>query len=1450
MKRFFFSIFLTLFVLQTLIGQDELPYGNSTDLSLPEWVRMMYEPHPSVGEVVAAYESYYKTHAFVKNNHTQFYKRWLRNIGTYEFQFVDPNASPQEIRRRKRLDQAYAKKYTEAARSNTAHWMVEGPFDWDHEAAGRSYAPGAAHVYTVEHCKAVPDVLYAGTATAGIWKSIDNGESWTNVSKGLSVNQVYALEVHHTDPDIVYARLFSNIYKTTDGGANWLPTGDTAFKNLSFQTKDIRMHPTDGDILFAATDDGLFRTANGGSTWTAVLAGAFQEIEYHPTKPEIVYVIKQVDHRTAFYKSIDGGQTFTIQTNGWPVPSSPSENKRAEIAVTPANPDKVYAVLTGVENGGSGLYGVYVSENEGESWTFNCCGPQPGGQPDLSAIPPNINTMGWQDNGSDDGGQYYYDLALAVSPTNEDSVFLGGVNMWVSGDGGSTFSCPAKWSHPHKPNYVHADIHDIQFYDNGEIWVACDGGIFYSVNDGASFDRRMYGIAATDFWGFGVSFWDGEVMIGGAYHNGTLLKHGNVYHNGWISTDGGDGTGGFVNVGDDDEVYSNYDIKTLSNDRLQDMNTRAFAQKPFTHYTVGRSSQVAFDPRCFNRQFFGREDGLWLTEDGHYTASLVFDFNESVADVELGWTNSDTIYVSTWPGYWNQKNVYRTYDGGATWTVITPPSDLFSSARDIGYDIVVSEKDANTIWLARVGRATNDNNKIFKSTNGGNTWTNVTSVALDGETLTNITLHRGANNGIYIGTSRAVYYKSDGMEDWVLFNGDLPAATFSRRLYINYRTGTIINGTNRSAWRSNLYENAAPVAQISVDKLESACSRDTFYFSDYSAINGLNPSWSWSFPGATYVSSTTDRNPKVVYGNAGIYDVSLTVGDINGSDSQTLGSLIHVANECDPAVVAGKSLYCLNPGDYVQMPNLDIETNTISISAWIKPEGIQQAYTGIIFNDDISAGFNFTDNNQLGYHWNGGATHWTWESGLFVPADEWSYVAMVVSPTHITFYLNEQEISRTINLDPVLFKNMKIGSFKGWPTRNFKGYMEEVSIWNRSLSRDEIRKLRHLTKDQLADMESPEYDSDFLAYYQFNDQGTKIYDRVGVLHSSLQGGASLKSSSVAVGSGKSTLKNISIGGAVSFDESDIVIGFPSIGSLPSGEVVVSKLYTAPDVHPTDQMDVSTYWIVNNYGNATFSPLDSIRFDGVFGQLISPDDEASVLTLYKRPSNADGATWGDFIATASQFSNMEDGSLGVSFIPEEGLDSFSQFAVSRDPALPIVQIGFRASPQGGDVLLKWETTNVEDLKRLELERSPDKKNWQVCSSFDATEQGSADEYVDPSIFNTMDCALLYYRLKIVNQDGSYRYSAIQSVDYTWAEDAFSIAPNPVNDLLRVDLKSPFSGSVQMSILSAQGRLMWSRRMGIEKGDNAYQLAMGVYPAGMYILRWSVNDQVITKRIMVN
>lgn len=1250
---FFLSAFATFG-----FSQVEVPYGESDQENLPQWVQMLYADNADIGAVLTAFKAYYAENTFVKNGHTQYLKRLLRERETYAFQLTNPELTADERQAMKTAEERYLEQYEQQQAGRSGNWTSIGPHDWDHDAGGRSYAPGAAHVYTIEQSTVDANLMYAGTATAGLWKSTDRGSSWTNVTLDQVANSVYAVEIDPADNNRVYAAMMGSIYRTTDGGNSWAPTGNANFQGLDLSTKDIKIAPGSG-ALWAATNDGLYRSMDNGDNWTEVLFGDFQEIEFHPVNSEVMYVIRQTGSRTEFYRSIDSGENFMLQTGGWPVPSGGFENKRAEIAVSPAAPNKIYALLTGQVNDGSGLYGVYVSEDLGTSWTFSCCGDQPGGPASLD----NINMMAWADDGTDDGGQYYYDLALAVSPTNADQVFVGGVNMWVSNDGGNTFTCPSKWSHSYKPNYVHADIHDINFYPNGDLWVANDGGIFYSTDSGENFDRSMYGIAGSDFWGFGLGFNNDELMIGGAYHNGTLVKNGNVYINDWACIDGGDGVGGAVNPIREDQVYSNYNIKRMPADRTVAPTTRGYAMEPSWTYVTGRFSQIEFASDNYNVHYFGNGNGLYKTEDDNRSVSQLYDFGEEVGDVEVAWTDPQTMYVTTFPDYWGAKKIYRTTDGGLSWTNITPPA---TASSGVPYDIEVSYNDAQIIWAARIGRSTDDTNKILRSDNGGETWYDISGAALAGEVLTNVITQRGTDNQLYLGTTRSVYQSPTGYAGWELFADDLPASARSRQLAISYRNGTLFNATNRSVWKSDLAQISSVEPQIAVDKYFSGCSRDTFRFADHSTAP-FDATFAWEFPGASWVSSTSERNPMVIYSTAGTYDVSLTV---NG-ESQNLEAFIEVGDDCSPQLLAGQALACAGDnGHFISSTSLDVTTNTMTLMAWVRPEGVQDDYTGLVFNDATGAGMNLRGNNELGYHWPGGSTHWAWSSGLRVPEDEWSFVVMVITPDQVTFYLNEEEVTRVFDdpIEPAFWGNFRIGSYQGWGSRNFRGQLDEAVIWNRALNRDEIRTWRHLTKQRQVDPAHELYDETLLVYYQFNEFSGAVYDRANNNHGILSGIAERTPSSAPIGDGSSSKQTVNTGGSYAFTAEQLMLDFPSAGIYPGEEVVVTRLENTPSLLPENSLPTEQYWIVNNYGETPFSVLGSLAFTGI------PEVDATTAVapeqfiLYQRWANADVTAWGAFVDQADM---ADEATSGLVFSTDSEIEELGQFALGGDETLIIV-----------------------------------------------------------------------------------------------------------------------------------------------------------------------------------
>lgn len=1237
------------------IAQTEFPYRSAQDAELPEWVKLMYSHSPDPGKVVDAYNTYYTTESFVKNSHTQYYKRWLRSIARE----LPPLRSPRN--------------HISQNRSAGAQWQSIGPSDWDHDAIDRSYAPGAAHVYTVEQSLSNPDILYAGTATAGVWKSADRGLSWKPVTDHLRTGSVTAIEINHLRPQTVFAELLNSIYKTVNGGTLWVPTGNNMFQMLDMDVHDIVMHPSDTSIVFAATNLALYRTTNNGISWTSVLSGDFQEIEFHPTRPDTIYTVKQVGDKTEFYLSINNGSTFQLQTSGWPNPYTAlgQHQQRTEIAVSPAAPDHVYALTTGMANGGSGLFGVYVSANAGATWVFQCCGTGPGGPPS----PTNLNLMGWSDEGLDDGGQYYYDLAFAVSPTNADSIFVGGVNLWVSNDGGVSFVCPAKWSHPHKPNYVHADIHDIHFYPGThEIWLASDGGIFCSSDDGASFVRKISGINGTDFWGFGAGYWDGEVMLGGAYHNGTLLKDNDVYLNGWISVDGGDNFRGFVNPGKPKQVYSDYNIKSLSGNRIINCQSRSFLNKPNAGYIIGESSDMLFHPQYFGTWYSGSGTKLWKTEDDGFSFIMIHNFGENIAAMDIAMSNPDVIYVCTWPGWWSTKRIYRSDDGGDNWTEITPSSVQLSGNTWIPYDIAVDATNPMKVWILRTsmyGDTELDGFAVYTSNNGGSTWQNITTSALNNEAFTCIMHQAGTHEGVYIGTRESVYYRSADMPNWTWYGDGLPAATFSTKLAPYYREGKLRNGTNRSVWESPFYESSAPIAQPSIISRRHDCMQDTVYFMDHSIISENGASWFWEFPGATPPTSTL-RNPKVIYHKSGIYNVSLTVSDVNGSDTHNAAEMIEVQNWCSLDTIPGKALACVASPDYVIVPDIGVTSNTFTISAWVRPTGIQTDYTGIVMSDGVACGFNFREgNNTLGYHWGGSSQAWSWDSNLKVPPNVWAHVAMVVSPSSVKLYVNGKQATHNISHAPASITTMKIGSYQAWQARNFKGIVDEVCIWNRSLSLDEIRALRHLTK-------VPDEDPGLLIYYQFNEESSIVYDKAHTFDGIINGNATRVKSRAPVGSGVSQSMSITAPGLYKFVEAGLAIAFPTASSTPQGIVYVSRLNTSPDSIKINSVLMSHgYWIMNNYGaNPEIGIPDSLSLSGLAFISVAMFDTLSN-SLFVRGENDEVAGW----KSASEASGvMVSGVSGGTTFSEigSGFNQLGQIVATRDsmhfgrPQVAIVQ----------------------------------------------------------------------------------------------------------------------------------------------------------------------------------
>ena len=238
--------------------------------------------------------------------------------------------------------------------------------------------------------------------------------------------------------------------------------------------------------------------------------------------------------------------------------------------------------------------------------------------------------------------------------------------------------------------------------------------------------------------------------------------------------------------------------------------------------------------------------------------------------------------------------------------------------------------------------------------------------------------------------------------------------------------------------------------------------------------------------------------------------------------------------------------------------NLGINTEVFSITAWVKPDGIQPDYSGIAINNGTTAGLNFRGgNNTLGYHWPGGS--WSWNSRLIVTPYQWSHVALVADRDKVTLYVNGVAAIHETDSEAVDLTSFDIGSYKGWGSRNFTGQIDEVCFWKKALTEEEIRAGMHLTKENLID------DSDLLAYYQFNEPGGSVLNKAGSGQANMYGNAQRVVSAAPVGAGVSQTLLITNGGEYVFGEAGVNLSFPDYGFTPNGEVVVTSLNNLPNV---------------------------------------------------------------------------------------------------------------------------------------------------------------------------------------------------------------------------------------------------------------------------------------------
>jgi photosystem II stability/assembly factor-like uncharacterized protein len=868
-NRIIFVIILMVFEIFNLTAQFMYKPSSYEISRSPKWAREMYSDNPDFHKVVKLYNEYFSKHEFIKNYNTQFYKRWKKQNESYVTS--DGTIHLPDINSRLRESGEQFSEMSKVSKREPK-WKLLGPV----QVFNSEGTPGheQTNVYSLDQSSENSDIMYCGTEPGEVYRSIDKGKTWTNISLhqdfGGGVN---AVETIFDNDSIVFAGGGLGVFRSDDAGKNWTNVIPINYKNIA----EILAHPSYEKRVFACTDDGFYVSLDKGLTWNKLFAEKTYDVKCHPLNPDTMYLVKNNPQKRIceFFRSEDGGLTWTIQNNGWFESVDEGRNDGgARIAVTEANPSLVFAYLIGEAKGGDlGFIGLYKSTDSGKKWesiTGTPGGPYSDEHPNLA-----IGWPGW------DYHQGFYNCALMVSNTDENSILIGGLNLWKSTDGGKTWAPHAGYRGG--PLRMHVDVQDMRASKN-EYWVTTDGGIYFSTDFFVEQPEFvMKGIHGSDYWGFG-SGWNEDVLVGGLYHNGNLANYEKYNTGEFLALGGGEAPTGYINPGNSRKAYfSDIGGKIIPLNIFDPVSSFSFGKSPNESYWSASSSEMEFDYSCYNIVYIGNENKIWKTTDGGSNFVLVQDFGKNVVDrinyIEFSRKNPDVIYCTQQMNDGSNGILYKTIDGGKNWTNTNIPPGYAHRML-----ITIDPLDANKLWLAYPSSGNSE--KIYKTSDGGNTWQNLSTSALDDHECHSIINIAGTKGGVYYCTNKSVFYRNDTMPDWKNVSEGLPYFFNSNIARPFYRDSKIrIASYGKGIWEARLEEEPQfIIPQIMTDKLEAnfICEIDSFYFDDYSVVNHEGVKWKWYFENGA-PSFSEKRNPAVLFTSEGNHAVRMELTDHDGN---------------------------------------------------------------------------------------------------------------------------------------------------------------------------------------------------------------------------------------------------------------------------------------------------------------------------------------------------------------------------------------------------------------------------------------------------------------------------------------------------------------------------------------------------------------------------------------
>ncbi|MEI6765466.1 MAG: T9SS type A sorting domain-containing protein [Bacteroidota bacterium] len=646
-------------------------------------------------------------------------------------------------------------------------WTPLGLTSWQLGYSG--YNPGNGRLNAITVDVSDRNRIYVAAPSGGIWISNNGGLNWNTYYDEMPTLGTSAVAIHPNNHNTIFIGTGdrdawdtkgTGLYKSTDGGLTWNTTG-LSFAPDYMNVNKILINPINPNTMFAATSDGVYKSINGGNTWQlSYNQSEVKDLKYRPNDTSVLY-----GSGSYFIRSTDAGNNFTRNTT-----DLPNDTARLEFDVTIANPMYIYVVSSRPDN----TFGaVYRSTDGGLSFTQRANSP---------------NILGYAEDGSDGSGQAWYDLAIAVAPNNANEVFVGGINVWKSIDGGASFTVNTMWYTGSPYTYIHCDIHSLNFYGDS-LYAGSDGGIFLTGDHGTSWSDLSAGLGISQFYRMGSSENAPDLIAAGAQDIGS-----NLYRNGnWWHVYGADGMEAIVDYQDSNVIFTSSQMGGIV--KSEDGGVNFMDARPNDSISGGWVTPYVMDAIDHLTLFAGYKD-VYKTTDGAYVwqnISTNLTGGSNLDALSVAASNNNYIYASS------SNTLYYSANGGTTWDSIVPDGNQYINYID------VDPLNPLRVWLATSSWY---GDKIFYSHDGAHSFTDISSNLTD-LGVNCIAYQKNAHDALYVGTEVGIFYRDSTMALWVPFMTNLPNVPV-RELEINYATNRIRAATyGRGIWEAPLNSYAA-----------------------------------------------------------------------------------------------------------------------------------------------------------------------------------------------------------------------------------------------------------------------------------------------------------------------------------------------------------------------------------------------------------------------------------------------------------------------------------------------------------------------------------------------------------------------------------------------------------------------------------------------------------------